>query len=137
MPVVGSLSIPTTIKAKADTPNYGDYLSGKDPEAVGASADAITVAVINTDQYSLQLRWSPKYKANWARIVIYNTNKIAYQPVTLRAKQDTGYQQVYSFTFAPGTYYTPMIYSPSHKVRAEIYDARYDPNFSLVCTSWI
>ena len=136
LPVVGSLSIPTTIKAKADTPNYGDYLSGKDPEAVGASADAITVATANGPGYQVQLRWSPKYKANWARIVVYPTKLIF--SMAIQAEQDTGYTQIHYFSAYEGVYYTPMIYSPVHKVRALAWVTNMEPgHMGAVFTSWV
>ena len=50
--VIGTASVPVS-RVRADTPNYGDYLSGKDPEAVGASADAITVATANGPGYQV------------------------------------------------------------------------------------
>ena len=106
---------------------YGDYCSGKDPQAMGCANDAVTTVSKNLSMGSLQIRWSPSCKTNWARMVIYPTGNKCFTYGTLRAKQDTGYQQSKQIPFVCGTYsettyWTPMIYSPVRKVRGEFYN---------------
>jgi hypothetical protein len=96
---------------------YGDYCSGRLPEQTGCAADAVTVSATNFSGGRLELRWSPTCKTNWARLQIYSGG-FAY---TLSAVQDTGYAQNVQWpagTPGPGTYWTPMIYSPVHRVQA-------------------
>lgn len=94
---------------------YGDYCSGRDPEATGCSADAYTVvsARIPGTYTHVELRWSPSCKTNWAR-TSWNANPQS----ALRAVQcPTGYTQGYSST--NGSYYwSRMIYSPNYGVSA-------------------
>jgi hypothetical protein len=96
---------------------YGDYCSGTDPEATRCSADAYTVAHRNWAGWgvTLELRWSPTCKTNWARV---NANPAA-SGATLRAVQcKTGYTQ--SGAANNGTYWwTRQIYSPQLTVRAD------------------
>lgn len=99
---------------------YGDYCSGQDPQATGCANDAITVAASNQDTYSLQLRWSPTCQTNWARLVIYPAGMWHLTAdATLSAVQNTGYTQ-WTTTYSEGTYWTPMIYSPVHCVKATV-----------------
>jgi hypothetical protein len=101
---------------------YGDYCSSTDPQATGCSADGQVVAA--TDVYggkaSLQLRWSPTCKTNWARLYIYPSNQW-FPSGTLTARQSTGYVQNRSIPSTQGerTHWTPQIYSPTRCVRAE------------------
>jgi uncharacterized protein DUF2690 len=89
---------------------YGDYCSGQDPETTGCSAGAYTVTSVGYNGGTLEVRWSPTCKTNWARI---NVGWSGY----FRIQQTTGYQQHYSGT--NGTYWwTSMIYSPTLGCRA-------------------
>ncbi|MEV6707416.1 DUF2690 domain-containing protein [Micromonospora wenchangensis] len=90
---------------------YGDYCSGKDPEAMGCSADAYTVTSAWTGSYTVELRWSPSCKTNWARIG-------AGYGGSLWVVQTTGYKQ--SSSGSNGSFrWTAMIYSPSLLCRGE------------------
>lgn len=111
--------------ASADVGCYGDYCSGQNPDATKCAADAKTIAVDNIEGAMLEVRYSPTCQTNWARYQQYplGLKIIGTAPLTLRAVQDTGYTQEYSFGINgadPGTYVTPMIYSPVHKVYAEV-----------------
>lgn len=116
-------------QASSDVSCFGDYCSGQDPAATGCAADAITVFSIETDTGGgkLDLRWSPTCKTNWARWQQYPTGWcLNCSPLALQAVQDTGYVQTLSW-FDNGTtpeegetYWTPMIYSPVHKVYAMV-----------------
>ena len=73
---------------------YGDWCSGRDADATGCSADAVTTQVYNNKEFSLQVRWSPTCKTNWARIVMYSPGWIkCTSNGYLKAVQDTGYTQ--------------------------------------------
>lgn len=114
---------------------YGDYCSGKDPQATGCSSGAYTVEAVplyewrlnyvgSPDGYwkrvgTLELRWSPTCKTNWARASMSDSTAIQSLYVT----QETGYQQGHRMAgwwggSSPGNYYTPMIYSPVLRCRA-------------------
>lgn len=102
---------------------YGDWCSGRDADATGCSTGAITTQVYNNKEFSLQVRWSPTCKTNWDRIVMYSPGWIKYTSNGyLKAVQDTGYtQQIFFDTVCAAVstvHYTPMIYSPVHRVRA-------------------
>ncbi|MBF6354126.1 DUF2690 domain-containing protein [Nocardia higoensis] len=111
---------------------YGDYCSGQDPRTSGCGADAYTTVTTETEVGRLDVRWSPTCKTNWARWVRYPRGWTMSQiPMVMRAVQDTGYEQVFVFQDGIGgdsypdhpewtTFWTPMIYSPVHKVRAEM-----------------
>ena len=106
---------------------YGDWCSGQDADATGCSADAVTTQVYNNKEFSLHVRWSPTCKTNWARIFMHSPGWIkCTRSGYLKAVQDTGYtQQIFFDTVcAPvvTVHYTPMIYSPAHKVRAVFVD---------------
>jgi hypothetical protein len=99
---------------------YGDYCSGRDPEATGCSADAFTIA--NDDFFAnnhqldfIELRWSPTCKTEWARVRSDYGRSFNW----MRVVQSTGYTQ---WTIGNnGTYaWTAMIYSPRLCVRAEV-----------------
>jgi Protein of unknown function (DUF2690) len=108
---------------------YGDYCSGQDPVATGCYRDAITLAAVQVDTGAgmLELRWSPTCQTNWARWDQYPTGWcMNCTPDALLAVQDTGYTQELDW-FDNGTVpadgstsWTPMIYSPVHKVYAEV-----------------
>lgn len=120
--LVAALAAPS--QAGAAVGCYGDYCSGRDPSSTGCSADGITVAAKDVAGGRLELRWSPRCKTNWTRWQQYPPRIGTPVPMQIRAVQDTGYTQrrnVAGSTGAvrPGTYWTPMIYSPSRKVRAE------------------
>lgn len=103
---------------------YGDYCSGKDPEATGCSAGAVTVAWKDVTGARLELRWSATCKTNWARYIQYPRGWfMGNVPLEMRAVQDTGYTQRknYGVNGTPeGATWTPMIYSPVRLVRAEM-----------------
>lgn len=95
---------------------YGDYCSGRDPMSTGCAADAYTVASthIPGTWTSIELRWSPTCKANWARVP---ASWRSAPPNGLSAQQSTGYTQrviAISADFA----WTGMIYSPVKCVAA-------------------
>lgn len=98
---------------------YGDYCSGRDPLATGCSADGRSVAHVQLPwvQQRLELRWSPRCKTNWARM-LYDPN-----PSWLRAVQpSTNYTQ--QLIGRDGTNsWSAMIYSPSRCVYAEVQTA--------------
>jgi hypothetical protein len=94
---------------------YGDYCSGKDPQASGCSADARMVAVEGVygtgGESWVELRWSPTCKTNWARV--------NFAATSVKAVQSTGYTQTYSGT--NGSYWwSAMIYSPTLCVKAVV-----------------
>lgn len=95
---------------------YGDYCSGKDPEATGCARDAYTVAHarIPGTYANVELRWSPSCKTNWARTTWHGSSS-SY----LRAVQcATGYTQAGAVGDS-GTYvWTRQIYSPRYGVSA-------------------
>jgi hypothetical protein len=105
---------------------YGDYCSGRDPNATGCGSDAYTVTAKNYAEASLQLRWSPTCKTNWARLVVYPPGVRVFNYGSLWAIQDTGYNQSTNTPSVSGyssaTFWTPMIYSPSHCVKAVFYN---------------
>jgi hypothetical protein len=123
-----------TVPARADAlPGgvtcYGDYCSGQDPVTTGCDKDAETIASIQLDTGGgrLDLRWSPTCKTNWARWQQYPVGVcLNCTPMALLAVQDTGYSQKLDWfdngtsPDAGGTYWTPMIYSPVHKVYAAV-----------------
>ena len=92
---------------------YGDYCSGQDPLSTGCSADAYTVhtaSVYGTNGAStVEIRWSPTCKTNWARVNWVTTN--------VKAVQQTGYTQGYSSNNGT-TAWSKMIYSPTLCVKA-------------------
>lgn len=96
---------------------YGDYCSGKDPSSTGCAADAYTAAAVDFTGGRLEVRYSPTCKTNWSRLQIY-PGGFAYH---LAAVQDTGYRQDvdWAASVGEGTYWTPMIYSPVHKVQGQ------------------
>lgn len=118
---------------------YGDYCSGLLPEQTGCDADAYTATVNNYATGSLQVRYSPTCKTNWARIVVYATGVGCAAYGDLYAVQDTGYQQWANVpatcnTYSSTTYWTPMIYSPVHLVRGVFYN--FGRSWDTVVTPW-
>lgn len=120
--LVGVLTIIAMPRANAVT-CYGDYCSGKDPQTSGCSAGAYTVASKAFQNGILEIRWSPTCKTNWARVTVYPIGwaVLIPTPIRLSAIQDTGYtQQVnWDVQVGEGTYWTPMIYSPVRRVKAQ------------------
>lgn len=120
----GAVAVATP--AQAAVTCYGDYCSGQDPMATHCGDDATTVRWKDLPGERLELRWSPTCKTNWARLVVYPTGLGCVGGGDLVARQDTGYTQhswlgVYICYISTATpYWTPMIYSPVHLVRAEI-----------------
>jgi Protein of unknown function (DUF2690) len=92
--------------------------------------DAVTVDALQDSVGGgrLELRWSETCKTNWARWQQYPTGAcLNCSPNSLVAVQDTGYTQSLDW-FDQGTspqagqtYWTPMIYSPTHTVYAGVY----------------
>ncbi|MEU6313240.1 DUF2690 domain-containing protein [Streptomyces sp. NPDC047014] len=113
-------------EAQADVGCYGDYCSGMDPGTTRCAEDAKTIAVKELTGAILELRYSPTCKTNWARYHQYPRGwYFGGSPLALRAVQDTGYTQTYTFKLNEGakeneTYWSPMIYSPVKLVRAEV-----------------
>jgi len=110
----------------------GDNCTGKDPDATGCSADAITTAVYNHSRFQLQTRWSPTCKTNWARVVLFPVSiGTCVNAGNINAVQDTGYQvgatfpTTCSFNYEK-TFWSPMIYSPVKHVMSTF----YSPSFS-------
>jgi hypothetical protein len=101
---------------------YGDYCSGKDPEATGCATGARTLAVTNLTYGTLSLRWSATCKTEWARLYVYPTRTLG--PGYVIAQQSTGYYQtgpiyaIASWTPHSETTWSPMIYSPVLCVKA-------------------
>ncbi|MGW7582393.1 DUF2690 domain-containing protein [Kitasatospora sp. NPDC054768] len=67
---LGGLAAPT---ASAATPRvtagcYGSSCNGQDPVDMGCSPDAYTVESVDSAKGTIELRYSPSCKANWARI---------------------------------------------------------------------
>ena len=101
---------------------YGDYCSGQDPMSTGCATGAYTTTYKDIPGGQIQVRWSPTCKTNWARLVQYPG--CAYMG-DLVARQDTGYTQhkwigIFVCVSQTTTDWTPMIYSPVRRVRAEI-----------------
>jgi hypothetical protein len=128
--IVGSTGTASADGLPGGVSCYGDYCSGQDPVATGCDKDAITIASAEPDDGAGQvdLRWSPTCKTNWARWQQYPTGWcVTCTPNALIAVQDTRYTQELDWfdngtTPADnGTYWTPMIYSPVHKVYAGVY----------------
>lgn len=117
--VVIMFSAPT---AHAAVGCYGDYCSGKDPQATGCANDATTFSVRDLGWASLSLRWSPTCKTEWARLYVYPTRTLG--PGYVIAQQSTGYYQtgpiyaIASWTPQTETVWSPMIYSPVKCVKA-------------------
>jgi len=108
---------------------FGNYCSGKDPKQTRCGEDGITVASAQIPGTEgpigiLELRWSRKCQANWARVTAYPTGARCFPPGSISAIQDTGYKvrgfvPIRCAISQPVTYWSPMIYSPKHKVRAQ------------------
>ncbi len=100
---------------------YGDWCSGQDPMSSGCYADAYTTKSYNLGTAVLQVRWSPACKTNWARLAA--TGDGCVYGGTLYAIQDTGYTQSasipYNTCYSSDVFWTPMIYSPVHQVKAK------------------
>ncbi|WP_158691136.1 DUF2690 domain-containing protein [Streptomyces sp. 351MFTsu5.1] len=123
MMTAASVVLPAQATGAQTVSCYGDYCSGQDPADSGCAADAVTVSEVADEVASLQLRWSPTCKTNWARLIVYKTGKKLSPQGGLYAHQETGYEQSrYVPIGTGGTYWTPMIYSPHKKVRATFYD---------------
>ena len=105
----------------------GDSCSGQDPIATGCADGAYTIDshIQGLGGGIVELRYSPKCMTNWARWTKYPTGWcLNCGIVELRAVQDTNYTQakdVYNTPLKDGeSVWTPMIFSPVRKVRAEI-----------------
>lgn len=111
--------VPVAVSAPAQAVGcYGDYCSGKDPQSTGCSADAITFASNNVygTGYTIELRWSPTCKTEWARISAGGwTSGVDSLGVV---QPSTGYQQ-WGVAGSNATYkWSKMIYSPVRCVYA-------------------
>jgi hypothetical protein len=125
--VAGLLGTATiqAMPASADATCYGDYCSGKDPVRTGCDAGARTVAWEDLTGARLEVRWSDKCQTNWARYQQYPRGwYFGNVPLELRAVQDTGYTQRLGLgvngVADNETKWSPMIYSPVKRVRAEV-----------------
>lgn len=107
--------------ASASVGCYGDYCSGKDPMSTGCANGAYTVSYKDLSGARIEIRWSPTCKTNWAR---WNQYPIGFKSdilIVLAAVQDTGYTQSHNYGVngvPAGTYWSNMIYSPVHAVKA-------------------
>lgn len=117
----------TSVSAEAQPTCYGDYCSGQDPVASGCAEGAVTLDshVQELGGGIVELRYSPKCGTNWAKWTQYPTGWcLNCGIVDLRAVQDTGYTQAIDLTNKTindgESVWTPMIYSPVKKVKAEI-----------------
>jgi hypothetical protein len=104
---------------------FGDGCTGKDPIATGCANDAVTVASIKLPWViqTLDLRWSPSCKTNWARMQ-YDAN-----PTWLRAIQPDrgdGLPRVVQISGRNGVNsWSAMIYSPTLCVYADVQTANW------------
>jgi hypothetical protein len=117
----------STASPEAKPTCYGDYCSGEDPVASGCSEGAVTLDshVQELGGGIVELRYSPKCGTNWAKWTKYPTGWCMNCGIVgLRAVQDTGYTQsidLTNTTIKDGeSVWSPMIYSPVKKVKAEI-----------------
>lgn len=117
----------TAMSAEAKPTCYGDYCSGEDPVASGCSKGAVTLDshVQELGGGIVELRYSPKCGTNWAKWTKYPTGWcLNCGIVALRAVQDTGYTQAIDLTNTTikdgESVWSPMIYSPVKKVKAQI-----------------
>ncbi|WP_367576047.1 DUF2690 domain-containing protein [Nocardia mangyaensis] len=106
---------------------YGDYCSGQDPVSSGCANDAYVATVYNNSYFTLQVRYSPTCKTNWARLTMYSPGLIrCSHSGMLRAVQDTSYEQKKYFDSVCAntsvTRWTAMIYSPVRKVQGRFTD---------------
>ena len=96
---------------------YGDYCSGMNPATTRGpngklcSADGRTVDRFDNfysdTRFTFELRWSENCKSNWVRWTG------PYAPASMKAVQrSTGYTQS-RILGGGGTWYSPMIYSPT------------------------
>ncbi|WP_374121577.1 DUF2690 domain-containing protein [Arthrobacter sp. SLBN-112] len=127
-----SYANPTSVQVSTSSPEtkptcYGDYCSGEDPVASGCSEGAVTLDshVQELGGGIVELRYSPKCGTNWAKWTKYPTGwSMNCGIVGLRAVQDTGYTQAIDLTnktIKDGeSLWSPMIYSPVKKVKAEM-----------------
>jgi len=118
----------------------GDACSGQDPLTTGCANDAYTATATNMGTFSLQERYSPRCATNWTRIVVYPVGNGCMRTAGLWAIQDTGYQQYSEMPtiyrdWSSHSYWTPMIYSPVHKVRGKA-QTLYVPFAEEVYTPW-
>jgi hypothetical protein len=118
--LVGGLAVVTLTgeEPAAAAGCYGDWCSGRDPQAMGCAADAVTTAharIPGTYSY-LELRWSPSCKTNWARVpASWGT----HYPWALKAVQrPTNYTQAGVVASSADYSWTRMIYSPQMCVYA-------------------
>jgi hypothetical protein len=119
----GAVVLATAAPAEASVSCYGDYCSGRDPQATGCANDAVTFAVANLSYGTLQLRWSPTCKTEWARLYVYPTRTLAPGWVTA-TQPSTGYtvsggiNAISSWSPQTETVSSPMVYSPVRCVKA-------------------
>jgi hypothetical protein len=127
--LLGFGSIVTTSGPAAAATCSGNSCTGQDPIATGCANDAVTVASIKLPYVvqTLDLRWSPSCKTNWARMQ-YD----AY-PTWLRAIQPNrgdGLPRVVQISGrSNGNSWSAMIYSPTLCVYADVQTSiwgRYD-----------
>ncbi len=136
---------------------YGDWCSGQDPQDTGCANGAKTVAEARVkvhytqvggdpagrdeDIGKVELRWSPTCQTNWARFTAERSSYVSQVWVT----QDTNYRQIKVTkgligNTEPGTFWTPMIYSPVRKAAARVVCVGSTPDGScgwLNETAWV
>lgn len=103
--------------------------------SLGWSSGGPSAESSGLDVGTIELRWSPTCKTNWARLSLLSNVGGGLQEVC--ATQDSGYRQCkgtagsFYGTYA-GVFYTGMIYSPVLRVRAHVNGG----DFSSWSTGW-
>jgi hypothetical protein len=119
----------------------GDACSGQSPLATRCADDAVTVDWVDLIGARLELRWSAACQTNWAKFIRYPQGWafLANNFGALYAIQDTGYTQhldLFTETLeginfvmdgSITVYWSPMIYSPVHLVKAQLLPACSSP----------
>lgn len=124
--VLGCSAVVATATPAAAVTCYGDYCSGKDPQATGCASGASTSAVREFSQGStrgvLEVRYSPTCKTNWTRVTVYSVgNLLQASAGTVKSIQDSGYTTSANVPRPTETVqvWTPMIYSPVRLVKGQ------------------
>ena len=81
--MAGLLTFPNSASAKVAKPGcYGSGCNGKDPQTMGCAADARTLASRSAYGIRVELRYSKRCNARWARTAIagmaYDASPFAY-----------------------------------------------------------
>jgi hypothetical protein len=88
---------------------------GMDPQTTGCAADAYTVpgGTAKGPGGTVELRYSPSCKTNWARVQNAQLNLTLFV-----IRQDGAERDSVEFLWASGTVWSPMLYSPVMKAQA-------------------